>query len=121
NNSGKTNVLKALNIFFNPDQYNLIEDIPNHKLGSRGGSTYPEIILTFEKGNVEHIIKREFGVNGISNETYERITTDDGESIKNSLDSKEVGKILNQISFFFIPAINISFPTLINNLIDDVY
>jgi predicted ATP-dependent endonuclease of OLD family len=36
NNSGKTNVLKALNIFFNPNEYKLKEDIPNHKLGSRG-------------------------------------------------------------------------------------
>ena len=46
NNSGKTNVLNALNIFFNPSDYILKEDVPNHKLGSRGGATYPDIILS---------------------------------------------------------------------------
>ncbi|MBB1151300.1 ATP-dependent nuclease [Myroides sp. NP-2] len=121
NNSGKTNVLKALNIFFNPEQYSLTEDIPNHKLGSRGGSTYPEITLTFEKNNIQHIIKREFGVNGIDKESYEKIIIEEGQQNKSLGDNKEIGRILNQISFFFIPAINISFPTLINNLIDDVY
>jgi predicted ATP-dependent endonuclease of OLD family len=54
NNSGKTNALKALNIFFNPKQYSLTEDIPKHKLGLRAGSTYLEIILTFVKGNFKH-------------------------------------------------------------------
>lgn len=121
NNSGKTNVLKALNIFFNPNEYNLKEDIPNHKLGSRGGATYPEIILTFEKNDVDYIIKREFGVDGIENERIEKNIIIDGILNKESLDLKEIPRILNQIAFFFIPAINISFPQLINNLIDDVY
>lgn len=121
NNSGKTNVLKALNIFFNPNEYSLKEDIPNHKLGSRGGATYPEIILTFEKNNVEYIITREFGVDGIENEQIEKISTVEGETDREIQETKEIPKILNQIAFFFIPAINISFPNLINNLIDDVY
>ena len=121
NNSGKTNVLKALNIFFNPNEYNLKEDIPNHKLGSRGGATYPEIILTFEKNNIDYIIKREFGVNGVESEEIEKSSTFEGKTEKEIQDVKEIPKILNQIAFFFIPAINISFPTLINNLIDDVY
>ena len=121
NNSGKTNVLKALNIFFNPDEYRLKEDVPSHKLGSRGGATYPEIVLTFEKNNVDHVIKRCFGVNGIEIEQYEKITFEDGKQVRTPQELKEIPKILNQIAFFFIPAINISFPNLINNLIDDVY
>ncbi|WP_445749245.1 ATP-dependent nuclease [Polaribacter sp.] len=121
NNSGKTNVLKALNIFFNPSDYILKEDVPNHKLGSRGGATYPDIIITFVKNDIEYIIKREFGVDGIENEQIEKITIIDGKPEKVKQDLKEIQKILNQIAFFFIPAINISFPNLINNLIDDVY
>lgn len=121
NNSGKTNVLKALNIFFNPSDYILKEDVPNHKLGSRGGATYPDIIITFVKNDTEFIIKREFGVDGIENEQIEKITIIDGKPEKVTQDLKEIPKILNQIAFFFIPAINISFPNLINNLIDDVY
>lgn len=121
NNSGKTNVLKALNIFFNPRDYILKEDVPNHKLGSRGGATYPEIIITFVKNDIEYIIKREFGVDGIEKDQIEKISIIDGKPEKITQDSKEIPKILNQIAFFFIPAINISFPSLINNLIDDVY
>lgn len=121
NNSGKTNVLKALNIFFVPSEYDLKVDVPNHKLGSRGGATYPEIILTFEKNNIEYVIKREFGVDGLENEQIDNIRFVDDKPEKTSQDPKEIPKILNQIAFFFIPAINISFPHLINNLIDDVY
>lgn len=121
NNSGKTNVLKALNIFFNPSEYILKEDVPNHKLGSRGGATYPEIIITFVKSNIEYIVKREFGSTGIENEQIEKIIAVEGKLEKEIQDVKEILKVLNQIAFFFIPAINISFPNLINTLIDDVY
>src|SRR5690606_3916816 len=102
-------------------EYILKEDVPNHKLGSRGGSTYPEIIVTFSKNETDLIIKREFGVDSIESEQIERVTKVDGKTVKTILDSKEIPKTLNQIAFFFIPAINISFPQLINNLIDDVY
>ncbi|KAA9340889.1 ATP-dependent nuclease [Adhaeribacter soli] len=121
NNSGKTNVLKALNIFFNPSEYILKDDVPNHKIGSRGGATYPEISLTFVKGDTTHLIKRSFGVDGIQSEEYEKVTNNLGKPVKSKQDPNEIIKLLGHIEFFFIPAINISFPTLINNLIDDVY
>jgi predicted ATP-dependent endonuclease of OLD family len=121
NNSGKTNVLKALNIFFNPRDYILKEDVPNHKLGSRGGATYPEITITFIKNDIEFIIRREFGLDGVEHEQIEKITLVEGKQEKFTQDSREIPKVLNPIAFFFIPAINISFPKLINNLIDDVY
>lgn len=121
NNSGKTNVLKALNIFFNPTDYIFKDDVPNHKLGSRGGATYPEITLTFSKNSIDYTIKRDYGKDGLESESIEKITFTDGKQVRTDLDSKEIPKILNQIAFFFIPAINISFPKLINNLIDDVY
>jgi len=114
-------VLKALNIFFNPNDYILKEDVPNHKLGSRGGATYPEITITFIKNEIEYIIRREFGVNGIETDQIEKVTFIEGKPENLTLDAKEIPKILNQIAFFFIPAINISFPNLINSLIDDVY
>jgi len=66
NNSGKTNVLKALNIFFNPTEYIIAEDVPNHKYsGSRGSATYPEITLNFRKDDEEWKIKRFFGLDGL--------------------------------------------------------
>lgn len=100
NNSGKTNVLKALNIFFSPSEYDLKADVPNHKLGSRGGATYPEIVLTFEKNNIEYVIKREFGVDGLENEQIDNIRFVDGKPEKTTQELKEIPKVLNQIAFF---------------------
>jgi predicted ATP-dependent endonuclease of OLD family len=120
NNSGKTNVLKALNIFFNPSEYIVAEDVPNHKyFGSRGGATYPEITLTFRKDNEEWKIKRFFGLDGLEKSEGNKTILSPKNTIK--INDPEIEKVLNQIAFFFIPAINISFPKLINNLIDDVY
>lgn len=120
NNSGKTNVLKALNIFFNPEQYIVAEDTPNHKyFGSRGGATYPEITVVFKTQNEEFKIIRTFNITGLEKTVATKV---EGNSrTKKAIDENEIDKVLGQIAFFFIPAINISFPDLINNLIDDVY
>ena len=46
NNTGKTNSLKAIDLFFNPNKYVPEQDVPHHKLeGSRGGATCPEISI----------------------------------------------------------------------------
>ena len=120
NNSGKTNILKALNIFFNPEKYIVSEDTPNHKYyGSRGGATYPEITIFFKSQNEEFKIKRIFNINGLEKTvaTKNEISTKQ----KTELVEVDIEKFFGQIAFFFIPAINISFPNLINSLIDDVY
>lgn len=114
NNSGKTNVLKALNIFFNPEKYIAHEDSPNHKYyGSRGGKSYPEISLWIQNGSDEIVITREFGYDNLQ-ET--KCWINDLEQ-----NQTESNKVLKQFAFFFVPSINISFPDLINDLIDDVY
>lgn len=117
NNSGKTNVLKALNIFFNPKQYNAERDSPNHKFqGSRGGATYPEITLTIIETNESYVITRKFGIEGLLSTSGVK---------KNpratKLNEQETNQIIDKFAFFFIPSINISFPELINKIIDDVY
>ena len=45
NNVGKTNVLRALNLFFNPDRYVFEKDPPHLKQHTRGGSVATEINL----------------------------------------------------------------------------
>ena len=47
NNVGKTNSLRAINIFFNPDQYDKKVDMPTIKQATGGGTTHPKISLTF--------------------------------------------------------------------------
>lgn len=64
NNTGKTNVFRALNIFFNPDEYIDADDSPNHKFhGSRGGTAFPEITIYFRNKNNESLsITRKFAL-----------------------------------------------------------
>ena len=47
NNVGKTNVLRALNLFFYPNDYEPQIDMPVFKLATGGSATHPKIILHF--------------------------------------------------------------------------
>lgn len=47
NNVGKTNVLRALCLFFNPQLYNPKTDIPTLKNATWGGAVHPKIIVDF--------------------------------------------------------------------------
>lgn len=59
NNVGKTNVLRALNLFFNPSSYVFENDTPYLKQNTRGGSIATEINLQFEdKGVIYEITKK---------------------------------------------------------------
>lgn len=119
NNAGKTNVLRAINLFFNSEDYKASEDSPNHKFyGSRGGKVYPEISVDFEDNNIIYRITKTFDIEGVSKVTGEKILPEGG---KHSLDDNSINSLLNKISFFYIPSINISFPDLINNLIEEIY
>lgn len=119
NNAGKTNVLRAINLFFNSEDYKASEDAPNHKFnGSRGGKVYPEISVDFEDNNIIYRIIKAFNIEGVSKVTGEKILS---KNEKQSLDSNSIDSLLNKISFFYIPSINISFPDLINSLIEEIY
>lgn len=119
NNAGKTNVLRAINLFFNPEDYEASEDSPNHKFyGSRGGKVYPEISIDFEDNHTIYRIIRAFDIEGVNKTTGEKILPN---KQKQSLDANSINLVLNKISFFYIPSINISFPDLINNLIEEIY
>ncbi|UTE76757.1 ATP-dependent endonuclease [Rossellomorea sp. KS-H15a] len=122
NNSGKTNTLRALDIFFNPDKYIAENDSPYHKIeGTRGGAVFPEILIDFETTQKQTIrIIRKFDKRGlehtvgIKNARAKKI-----ERIK--MTEKEIKEYLDSFSFFFIESINISTPQVINNIIDDIY
>lgn len=47
NNVGKTNVLRAINIFFNPDDYEPQTDMPVFKVATGGTTTHPKIVIQF--------------------------------------------------------------------------
>lgn len=126
NNVGKTNVLRALNLFFNPDGYVFDKDVPYLKQNTRGGSIATELSLQFEdnKGKFYELIRKIEILEG------KVVVNDEGglwpEGVgrgkaKNKLDENKIEEIIKSFSFFYIPAINISFPDLINLIINDVY
>src|SRR5690606_27341844 len=101
---GKTNVLRALNIFFRPTEYVVSDDSPNHKYhGSRGSKAYPEITVTIDDQASKYTIRREFGSNDLSSTTG----TQWSEGKEKQMDEEECEKVLAQFTFFYIPSINI--------------
>lgn len=123
NNSGKTNTLRAINIFFNPHLYERNKDVPFHKLkGSRGASQYPEIMLILKHNNVAYEITRSFGIKdgefvSLSGKKYNL------ESPKNKEDmtKESIENILKHFDIYYIETINVNFPELISKIINDVY
>lgn len=114
NNSGKTNVLRALEIFFRPEKYCAEYDSPNHKFnGSRGQNVYPEIVIKFKDNNDQFEFKKTFDLNGLKEIQ--------GKKNKENLPIDKTNSILSKISFFYLPAINVNFPELITTLIEEIY
>ena len=62
NNAGKTNVFRAINLFFHPEQYSPNVDVPSHKYyGTRGGAVDSVIALWFETDEKStYYIRRDF-------------------------------------------------------------
>lgn len=126
NNVGKTNVLRALNLFFNPDEYVFNKDAPHLKQNTRGGSVATEINLQFEdsKGKLYELIRRIEMIEGevsINNKGFLYPEGIGGGKPKKELTESNINDLIKNFVFFYIPAINISFPDLINLIINDVY
>lgn len=126
NNVGKTNVLRALNLFFNPDEYVFNKDAPHLKQNTRGGSVATEINLQFEdsKGKLYELIRRIEMIEGevsINNKGFLYPEGIGRGKPKKELTESNINDLIKNFVFFYIPAINISFPDLINLIINDVY
>lgn len=123
NNTGKTNSLKAIDLFFNPHKYVPEQDIPHHKFeGSRGGATCPEISIDFLlEDNDIHRITRRFDLKKPVSVEGKKLKAQGIRSKQESITDTEIKSLFKKISFFFIESINISFPDIINNLMDDLY
>lgn len=126
NNVGKTNVLRALNLFFNPEGYIFKNDAPYLKQNTRGGSVATEINLQFEGGDSKiYEINKKIEISEGDLSVHESgFLWAEGvgkKKPKSALNEEEIRKIVDKFVFFYIPAINISFPDLINLIINDVY
>ncbi|MCL2654518.1 MAG: ATP-binding protein [Coriobacteriia bacterium] len=117
NNSGKSNILRALNLFFNGEtnydsQYDYSRDYNKAYTESAGGRWSVKITLHFEPQGAGYLrypfsISKEFDVSGQPNPEYhstdeainERLEAHDGNTIR------QFTRYLNSIEYYYIPAV----------------
>ena len=121
NNIGKTNVLRAINLFFNPDEYEQKNDIPTIKVATGGGSIHPKIQLTFydEIEKLHYEIIRDFSKTDdktLSGKSF----CDSDRKKKSDITIDTINQILSNIEFIFIPSINTNMPELIDLITQDM-
>lgn len=127
NNVGKTNTLRVLNLFFNPDEYDLSLDRPTLKQAQGGARIDPKITVTFydDAKDEYYEITRDFKFYNKKDSKYlvgvsykKRGTSIDSKSKKEML-SSELKSKLDDIEFRYIESINIDIPDLIEKLTND--
>lgn len=120
NNVGKTNTLRAINLFFHPENYAREIDMPKIKYATGGQSIHPKIELTFwdDQRSKYFLLCRNIknysenlqaeSLTGYSFELY-------GKKKKNKLElsAEEISELLEQMEFVYIESINTFIPELI--------
>lgn len=116
NNVGKTNTLRAINVFFNPDNYQQEIDMPKIKIATGGATIHPKVTITFiDDSNNKFKISRDIG-NYLNNQ-------DEGLSGKKNnspISVDEAKNLLKSCVFIFIESVNIFMPDLIEMLTTNV-
>jgi predicted ATP-dependent endonuclease of OLD family len=120
NNVGKTNVIRALALFFNKTKFDRKTDIPEFKQMTGGASIYPEISVTINDSGEIYKITKNYNPKKIDEESDLNYHIS-GEQSKQEIESKICENFLSEINLFYLPSINISFPETINYLIDDKF
>ncbi len=122
NNVGKTNVLRALNLFFGKTEFIFKEDVPEYKQMTLGASIYPliSIKIKLDNKNEEYLITKDYDIKKIDDDSTKQYSIS-GKKNNTDITSNECEKFLESINVFFLPSINVSFPETINYLIDDKF
>ena len=124
NNVGKTNVLRAINLFFNPHTYIFEKDAPYLKQHTGGAAVATKINLKLEEKDKIYELIREIKFSDGEVHTNDKAylySNINGQKNKKKLTKEKIENLIKSFVFFYIPAINISFPELINVIINDVY
>jgi predicted ATP-dependent endonuclease of OLD family len=113
NNIGKTNLLRALNVFFNhPNQDDLFSakvDMPYHIYdGSRGAGAKTELSAEIVSGDETQILSVTYGTD--DNPTYHL----NG----NTIDAPQAANILSQFHYIFVESHNVNLPSLISTILE---
>jgi len=113
NNIGKTNYLRALNLFFNHLEDGSLfkpeEDIPHHiYYGSRGAGSKTELIGKFLIDDVPTSLKVTFKSDGSIEHKINN----------KSCNSSDVKSVLNHFSFLFVESSNINLPLIMSEILE---
>lgn len=127
NNVGKTNTLRAINLFFYPETYAPEIDMPKIKHATGGQSIHPKIELTFwdDQNDSYYTICRDMKSYSDSLPDLSLSGTSfkiDGKKKKDkkNLDLVEIKAILEQIEFVYIESINTFIPELIGKITEGI-
>lgn len=127
NNVGKTNTLRAINLFFNPETYSPDIDMPKIKHATGGQSIHPKIEITFWDDQVDlyYALCRDMKTYSESQEelSLSGITFKfDGKKKKekNKLSAEEISEFLTRIEFVYIESINTFIPELIGKITEGI-
>ena len=122
NNVGKTNTLRAINLFFNPDEYEPQKDMPMFKVATGGASTHPKILLEFfddQKMETYSIERnwREWSASKIITVGKKKKPT---ERKWKTITDDETARFLKRIKFYFLEAANMIIPEIINEISEEM-
>lgn len=119
---GKTNVLRAVNLFFNQDDYEPQVDMPVFKSATGGSAIHPKITIRFfdDKNLLIYEIEKNWkdwnaekiSIKGKKKKNYERNWT--------NLDEEDCLEFLGKIKFYFLEAANMIIPDMINEISDNM-
>lgn len=127
NNVGKTNTLRAINLFFCPESYVPEVDMPKIKHATGGQSVHPKIEITFwdDQCDTYYALTRdmklyieampELSLSGYSFKTDGKKKRD-----KVALSTEGISDILAQIEFVYIESINTFIPELIGKITEGI-
>lgn len=126
NNVGKTNTLRAINLFFCPENYDREIDMPKIKKATGGQSIHPKIELTFwdDQSNQYFRLCRDMK-NYLKNSPDDSLTgylVDKHGKKKNvdSLSAEDISSLFKQMEFVYIESINTFIPDLIGKITDGI-
>ena len=114
NNIGKTNFLRALNVFFNhhndKELFDPKKDLPSHIYeGSRGGGAKTELTATFKKNDSVETLKITFDY--LEEPTYEFQGS--------AIDKEQAYEYLGDFKLLFIESNNVNLPILISTILEE--
>lgn len=121
NNVGKTNLLRAIHLFFDSEIYQPEEDVPQIKIATGGQSVYPKITVVFfdSEKDATYSITRDYKYDALSDKHLTGFNLPK-RGKKQILDTNAIKNFLDKVVFIYVDSINVFVPHLIEQLSDDM-